>query len=153
MAVISGYRGNIASRRDIDPLASIPFRITVELRAGGPVIALRGELDVATAPIAETAFLDIWHLHGFSNAVVDLTQLSFCDCTGLNLLLHLHRHALAGAGWVRLVGAEPRLRRMLEITGLASTLVCYPTPSDAFADVGPITSIASTFDERAIARS
>lgn len=126
-------------RSGTDSLTAAPLLISVELTAGGPVVALAGELDVATASLAQAVCLDACEAHSRSSIVVDLTRLSFCDCAGLNMLLHVHKRALMGNGWLRLSGASARVRKVLAITGLASTLMCYSMPADAFADVGPST--------------
>ena len=108
--------------------------ISVDLASGGPVIILDGELDVATAPAARACF-DVFDVRRTPRVVVDVAGLSFCDCAGLSAFLHAHRRALAGDGWFRLCDVSARLRKMIGITGLASTLRCYPSAADAFADV------------------
>lgn len=111
------------------------LRISVDLTAGRPVLALAGELDVATAPAAEAVFFETFDVHRRPHVVVDVARLSFCDCVGLSMFLHVRNRALAGGGWVRLCGIGPGLRTVLGITGLMSMLQCYPTAADAFADV------------------
>lgn len=108
--------------------------ISVDLTSGGPVVTLAGELDVATAPAA-TACFDVFDVRCNPRVVVDVAGLSFCDCAGLNAFVHAHRRALVGDGWYRLCDTSALLRKMIGITGLASTLRCYPTAADAFADV------------------
>jgi anti-sigma B factor antagonist len=110
--------------------------IVVDLTVSRPVIALAGELDVATAPAVKTVCFDTFTAHRRPYVVVDLAGLSFCDCAGLNAFLHVHKWALAGGGWVRLCRADQRLHKVLGITGLAATLLCHPTAADAFADIG-----------------
>jgi anti-anti-sigma factor len=110
------------------------LHISVDLTPGGPVITLAGELDVATAPAVKACF-EVFDVRYAPRLVVDVARLSFCDCAGLSAFLHAHRRALVGDGWFRLCAANPRLRKMIAITGLASTLRCYPSAADAFADV------------------
>lgn len=110
--------------------------ILVDLSAGRPVIALAGELDIATAPAVRTVCLDTFRSQRRPYIVVDLAGLSFCDCSGLNAFLYVHNWARADGGWVRLCRAGRHLHKVLGLTGLASTLHCYPTAADAFADVG-----------------
>ncbi|WP_194918089.1 STAS domain-containing protein [Catenulispora rubra] len=114
---------------------------SVGVSAGRPVIALVGELDVATAPAVKKVCFDTFDTFDTFDArprpyvVVDLAGLYFCDCAGLNVFVHVHNWALPGGGWVRLCRTDRRLKKMLDITGLAATLCCYPTAADAFADV------------------
>ena len=111
------------------------LRISVDLTAGGPVIALAGELDIATAPAVKAVFFETFDAQRRRHLAVDVAGLSFCDCAGLSMFLHIRNRALAGGGWVRLCGPGPGLRTVLGITGLMSILHCYPTVADAFADV------------------
>ncbi|GAA2007208.1 STAS domain-containing protein [Catenulispora subtropica] len=111
------------------------LRISVDMTAGRPVIALAGELDVATAPAVEAVFFETFDVHRRPHVVVDVARLSFCDCVGLSAFLHVRNRALAGGGWARLCGTGPGLRTVLGITGLMPILHCYPTAADAFADV------------------
>jgi anti-sigma B factor antagonist len=110
------------------------LHISVDLTSGGPVITLADKLDVATATAVRACF-ELFDVRHAPQLVVDVARLSFCDCAGLSVFLHAHRRALVGDGWFRLCAASPRLRKMIAITGLASTLRCYPTAADAFADV------------------
>ena len=116
------------------------LRISVDLTAGGPVIALAGALDVATAPALKAVFFETFDVHRRPHVVVDLARLSFCDCVGLSAFLHLHNRALAGGGWLRLCGTGPDLRTLLGITGLMPILHCHPTVAEAFANVERSTS-------------
>lgn len=116
------------------------LHITADLASGGAVVTLAGELDVATAPAVEATCLDTFGAYPYPQVVVDVAGLFFCDCAGLNALLHVHRAAIARGGWVRLCRAAPGLQKVLAITGLASALRCYSTVADACADVAQSTS-------------
>ena len=131
------------------------LRISVDQTPSGAVITLAGELDVATAPAVETTCYDTLDDHPCPQVVVDVAGLFFCDCAGLNALLHIHGWALARGGWVRLCRATPSLRKVLAITGLASTLRNDPTVANACVDAGRSTSRpgkAETVDEGEVAR-
>jgi anti-sigma B factor antagonist len=134
------------SQRGSDTLATASaalLYVSVDLAPGGPVVVLAGELDVATAPAVMTVCLETFDVHRNPRVVVDVASLSFCDCAGLSMFLRVHKWALIGGGWVRLCHTDRRLRKVLNITGLVSTLHSYPTAADAFADVG-----RNGFDQR-----
>lgn len=63
---------------------------------GRRVLALRGEIDLATEPQATLAFQEATDAHG-GPLVVDLSGLDFMDCTGLHLLVRT-REALRQQG-------------------------------------------------------
>lgn len=109
--------------------------ISVDPTSSRPVVALTGELDIATAPAVKTVCFETFEARPRRYVVVDLAGLYFCDCAGLNAFVLIHNWALTGGGWVRLCRTDRRLQKVLDITGLAATLRCYPTAVAAFADV------------------
>jgi anti-sigma B factor antagonist len=80
------------------------------------VVALSGELDSATVVTLDAA---IGLLRGSEeDLVLDLTDLSFVDSTGLTRFVRLHRRLTQhGAGLV-LRNPRPHLRRILALSGL-----------------------------------
>jgi anti-sigma B factor antagonist len=55
---------------------------------------------------------------GHHRLVVDLAAVTFCDSSGLSLLVDLHRETQARGGGLRLTGVPPLLRTMLGVTHL-----------------------------------
>lgn len=97
------------------------FRVTTEHVEGAAVIALCGELDLASAPALD-AVVGRMISQGHCRLVLDLADLGFIDTVGLSGLLTAHRRARAANGWLVVRAASPRLRRLLETTGLDRTL-------------------------------
>ena len=97
------------------------------------LIALAGEIDLATAPLLRTA-LEQCLRDGMSTVDIDLTAVTFCDCYGLGVLLDVAQHAFAAGGALRLRHPSAAVARLLTLTGsgclLAGRLV------DAAADSG-----------------
>lgn len=96
---------------------------------GTPVVVLAGQLDLATAAIAQRAVAlatgeGTLGANGgqAADVVFDMTDLTFMDSTGLTVLLTaVHRgHA------VRLRRPTSLVRRVIGITGLESTLPVEP---------------------------
>lgn len=54
--------------------------------------------------------------------VVDMTEVSFCDSTGLRTLVRHHRRHADAGGSLRVVGARESVRRIFVITGLEHLL-------------------------------
>ncbi len=91
----------------------------VETRRG-PVFALRGELDVAHA---EELRLALTSVAEGSVVVVDLSELTFIDSSGLTALVHA-RNKLAATGAVLQVrGARGNVKHVFQIAGLTRLLV------------------------------
>ena|SRR5215831_3227810 len=71
---------------------------------------------------------------GATRIVIDLTEVSFCDSSGLSALIHAHRQAVAREGWVRLVGVSSQLERLLEVSNLQWLLRRFATVDAALDD-------------------
>jgi anti-anti-sigma factor len=74
----------------------------------GAVLVLSGELDFATAGHLRTVIQS-----GAAPARFDVTNLSFCDSSGLSCFF-LSRQLTGGC---QLIGANSVLRRMMEVAG------------------------------------
>lgn len=93
------------------------------------VCAITGDLDLdglgAVRPLLEQAVRS-----GANRLVIDLTDLGFCDSSGLNLLLAARLDAEKAGLGVRLAAPTQQLLRLLEITG-ADTVFTIDTTVDA----------------------
>ena len=79
------------------------------------IVALRGELDVATA---EGLFDWLTEVSG-STVVVDLSELTFMDSSGISVMIQA-KNAF-GDSFV-ITRPRPNIRRVFEITGLSDWL-------------------------------
>ena len=91
-----------------------------------------GELDLATAPLLESAFEAVFTDRDAEMIVVDLTELSFMDSTGIHLLVRMHG-ACAGADRLRLINGSRAVERMLDLTGVRAQLPIISSDSDPLA--------------------
>lgn len=90
------------------------------------VISIRGELDIATTEAFRNRMLAA--LNGTTTPViVDLSGVSFCDASGLALLVGARRRAKLLGLTLILAGPRPNVRRLLGITGLDRAFVIHPT--------------------------
>lgn len=90
----------------------------IEVRNGSevPVVVLHGELDIAAGPECRLALEPI--VTEGKSLILDITDLSFIDSTGLSIFAKAHRIlALAGQVLV-LVAPQPTPLRVLTVTGL-----------------------------------
>ncbi len=84
---------------------------------GREVVAVRGEIDVATSPALRDelyATID----RGARVLVVDLSQLAFIDSSGLGVLVATLKHIKERDGELVLRGLDHPALRVFEITGL-----------------------------------
>ena len=115
-----------------------PFETTaVELEDGVRIIAVRGELDLSTAPDLEAPLEDAV-ASGDSSVLVDLSECEFIDSTGIALIVRawqrLDRGAEGeGSGQVVICSRNDQVRRVLDITGLELSIPIHATRDEALA--------------------
>ena len=124
----------------IHPTPGVPVRIA----DGVPVAELSGELDLASAPALREQLLGLLR-PGASRLVLDLSRVTFCDASGLAVLVGASHRARVLGGFLRLAAVSPPTDRVLRITGLGRHLSIYPTvhaatvaPGDGFARTGAL---------------
>ena len=98
------------------------FRCTLR-QSGGDAAWVRviGELDIATAPQLEQTLRKA-QLRA-RRVVLDLRQLTFIDCAGINVLLATRRRARLEGGSLRVLRASPRVLRIIALTRLQHVLM------------------------------
>jgi anti-anti-sigma factor len=99
-----------------------------------PTVEVAGELDLESGPYLREQLRSIMRAHG-AHLAIDLTGVTFIDCSGVNALLASGRDALRLGGWTRVAGTSPCVRRLIEITGLQQVLGVLPAgPLNARAE-------------------
>ncbi|MGW2254814.1 STAS domain-containing protein [Kitasatospora sp. NPDC001660] len=96
---------------------------------GWTVVPRFGNLDDFAAPELRKQFdvlFDVLIDDGAPWLVVDLTAVGFADSTGLNALLGAARRVWEGHGVILLAGAVPRVRDVVELSGVEAVLPLYP---------------------------
>jgi anti-sigma B factor antagonist len=82
-----------------------------------PVVAIHGEVDIATAPELRQQLFDIVDQHP-SQIVLDLTDMGFIDCSGIAVIAAA-RAALPAQECEIILRAPNRLaRKVFQLTGL-----------------------------------
>jgi len=108
----------------------VNFDVAQEEREGVPVLAVRGEVDVSTAPDVRERLLALAEA-GTTLAVVDLSEVSFVDSTALGVLVSGVKRLRNNGGDLRLVVTQPHIAKVFEITGLTEVFKIFPTADEA----------------------
>ena len=117
--------------------ASHPFEIREHDERGVRVIAMRGELDLATAPRLAVR-IDGARRNGARNLLLDLTSADFCDSTGLRALIGCRREVVAGGGrMVVAVQEDGAVGRLFALAGAHELIPVYPDAGSALAALAP----------------
>jgi anti-sigma B factor antagonist len=112
-----------------------PFAVEVSQVEGRAVVAVAGELDLATAPQLRER-LALLSEAGKNQVTLDLTHLDFIDSTGLSVLVMVFNRAQAAEGSMVIRNPSMSVMRIFEITGLASVFTIA-------GDGDPVPSIGS----------
>jgi anti-sigma B factor antagonist len=92
--------------------------LAVEHQDGGAVVTVDGDLEFGTAASLRTTLIDLSQ-RGCDPLVVDLGGLDFIDSTGLSLLVQAKQRIESQGHRFVLRNPTQRVRRVLEISGLA----------------------------------
>lgn len=96
----------------------------------GTVIAVRGEVDLFTAPELKQAISDAIE-GGRTRVVVDLAQTTFLDSSGLGVLVGALQRLRDRGGALSIVNVDAAIARTFSITGLDQILAIRETREDA----------------------
>jgi len=111
-----GVGGFAIVRRDLDERAC--------------VISVDGELDLSTAPRLKWMLVDALE-GGSCQVVIDLSNVTFMDSSGINALLRAHKKVAAYGGWIRMSAMSDHVLQAADITGLPHVLPYFPGLDDA----------------------
>ena len=98
------------------------------------VIALRGEIDVYTAPLLRQKIVDLVD-QGALNIVIDMEKVDFLDSTGLGVLVEGLKRVKTRGGNLTLVITQDKILKIFDITGLNKAFPIYGTREDAVQGV------------------
>ena len=99
---------------------------------GTVVVTVRGNLDVDSGGVLLTT-LDQPLGRPVPRIVVDLSDVGFCDTSGLSAFVVAHNRAVTAGGWVRLAAPHGQPAELLESAGLTGPLAVHPSVADALA--------------------
>jgi anti-sigma B factor antagonist len=105
------------------------FHVEVRRDAAAVVVAVSGELDLASGPELE-AELDQVSGPEIKLLVIDLRKLGFMDSTGLSILVRAHQRLAAEGCEMGLVKGAPQVQRLLDLTGVAERLRLVDAPEE-----------------------
>lgn len=111
--------------------------LQVEVSAAGSttLVSVVGELDAIAAPQLDAALAPLLDGDGSAGLVLDLSGVTFLDSSGLGVCIKAVKGVRANGGEVALVVTTPRVRKVLEITGIDKAVAVASTVEAAVAVV------------------
>ena len=114
----SAHRADRQSYRAAQVTSALgPFNLGVVRRASGVVVRVYGDVDAITVPLLETALLTELDARP-KLLVVDLAGVTWFGVSSLIALVDVQEVAAATGASVRIAGAAPSVRRLVELAGL-----------------------------------
>jgi len=99
------------------------LELSVDGPSTHPVLVARGEIDVATSSLLRTELTTLIGC-GAVDITIRFDGVSFVDSSGLGVLVGAYKRLReGGSGTIRIVGAQPSVRKVFEITGLETALL------------------------------
>ena len=108
------------------------FAVTETRRRHRHVVAVRGEIDLFTAPELKQKLTDAIEA-GKSRIVVDLSETTFLDSTALGVLIGAVKRLRSRDGALVIVNTDQNIAKTFEITGLDQIFTIVGTRDDAIA--------------------
>lgn len=107
-----------------DRVAAVELKISSQSRADHAVVAVRGEIDLYTAPQLHRELVNALG-RGARRLAVDMSEVDFCDSTGINVLLSAMKRARERGGDLELVAPRAGVLKVLQVTGLDAVFAIY----------------------------
>jgi anti-sigma B factor antagonist len=122
----SRLRWRMTHKRTLSGAFDLPALLVTDIRLveSGVNVTVHGEIDVHTAPLLR-ARLDEVVRQREERVVVHLDDVTFMDSTALGVLVGASKAQRATGGTLELVCSDPRLLRILHITGLHEVLTIH----------------------------
>jgi anti-sigma B factor antagonist len=112
----------------LDEFDATVARLTRELA----LVSVSGEIDLYTAPNLRAGIENAGSV-GVDTVIVDLSKISFIDSSGLGVLVQETKRREGLGQSLVLVTNDPRVLRVIEVTGLRRFLQTYATLHDALS--------------------
>jgi anti-anti-sigma factor len=104
------------------------FQVEVRREGSAALIAISGELDLASGPRLEEEFSSLDP--DVTLVVVDLRRLEFMDSTGLSIIVRAHQRLAEQDRELSLVRGSPQVQRLLDLTGVAERVRLVEAPEE-----------------------
>ena len=117
----------------------IPFRIEAEaqgVESNVIVIRMAGRLNAASSPETKARLKGLAG-EGPKHLLLDLSELSFIDSSGLSALVAGYKAAVEAGGNLKLACLDPQVREVFALTHLDRVFETYPDKAAALASFPP----------------
>ncbi|NLW24283.1 MAG: anti-sigma F factor antagonist [Clostridia bacterium] len=101
--------------------------VTVKIKNDNLIIKVFGELDLVVAKEFRETVDKILMDKPVKNLILDLSQVSFIDSSGLGALLGRYKLVQQKGGKMSIFGANPQVFRILDLSGVRKIIPVFQT--------------------------
>ena len=117
-------------RRAVEPDADCQLTVRLVIDGAQSVVAVRGEIDLATAPLLE-ASANVAIDQGCTQVVFDASGVDFMDCSGLRSVLGLAERLGRRGGALVIRSPSAQVTRLLDLAGVDAVVPIERTAASA----------------------
>jgi len=111
-------------------------RLDLELKQNTLIVRLSGDLDLAITDNLRSSLDEAIDKQSVSNLIFNLSQVTFIDSSALGVLLGRYKRISRRGGRVCIVGLQPQVRRILELSGVFQVMDEFPGENVALENIG-----------------
>jgi anti-sigma B factor antagonist len=109
------------------------FRVEVQNEGRAVIVAVAGELDLASSPTLEQELERVWD-GSPERLIIDLRGLEFMDSTGLSIIVGAQQRLAEDGQTLSLVRGSAQVQRLLDLTGVSERLRLVDTPEEVLSE-------------------
>lgn len=107
-----------SSRDNAGAAEHVEARFALHADEARRMLTLSGELDLDSAATLLARATPVIDHHRDQTLVLDMTDVTFLDSTGIGAIIELRHKALAAGGTIKLIGLRGNPRRVIELAAL-----------------------------------
>ncbi|WP_003542572.1 anti-sigma F factor antagonist [Desulfotomaculum nigrificans] len=111
------------------------MHLDIEHKENTLLVRLGGELDLGVADELRLALDKLLHEKKAKHLILNLSRVTFIDSSGLGVILGRYKRLVQQGGQIILVGAQPPVKRILELSGLLQIMQDCPDETQALAKI------------------
>ncbi|MBE3584641.1 anti-anti-sigma regulatory factor, SpoIIAA [Desulfofundulus australicus DSM 11792] len=112
------------------------MELDLEIRQDTLIVRPQGELDLGVADLLRHTLEDYLNRYNVRHLVLNLSRVTFIDSSCLGVILGRYKRLAREGGKVSLVGLQPHVHRICELSGLFQVMGEYSTEEEAIARAG-----------------
>jgi stage II sporulation protein AA (anti-sigma F factor antagonist) len=111
------------------------MQLELKMEQGTLVVRPAGELDLGIAEDFRNALDEVLDQGAVKNLIFNLSRVTFIDSSGLGVMLGRYKRITRTGGQVAVIGPQPQVRRILELSGLFQIMNEFRNEEEALAKI------------------